>query len=325
MSWIKQWLEHLEADDNTLEPGLYVVATPIGNLEDITLRALRVLQQADLVAAEDTRSAQNLLRTYGLHQPTISLYRDNEEHRIPQVLQALGGGKRIALISEAGTPCISDPGYLTVKAVVEAGFTVFAIPGASAVVAALSAAGLPTHHFIFLGFLPQRRGKRRKVLQTYKHLPATLVLYASPHGVEELLIELRDVLGNRQACIGREITKKFEEFVRGPISSLQQHLGQQVRPRGEFVVLVEGDSLDAVNGLAGGGGESDSPGRIGVSASGKGASVPALTVKETIEQHARTLLAEGGRTTKLAQVLARQYPSLSRRQAYQLLLKLSEE
>ena len=237
MSWIKQWMEALDTEEPVLDPGLYVVATPIGNLEDITLRALRVLQQADFLAAEDTRSAQHLCRAYGIQQAAISLYRDNEERRIPQLLQALEEGKRVALISEAGTPCISDPGYLTVKAAAEAGHGVYAVPGASAVVAALSGAGMPTNQFVFLGFLPQRKGKRRKILQTYMHLPATLVLYASPHNIEQLLVEVREVLGDRRACIGREITKKFEEFLRGTPAELIAQIGERSL-KGEMVVLI---------------------------------------------------------------------------------------
>lgn len=320
MTWIKQWLETWESNTEPLEPGLYILATPIGNLEDITLRALRVLQQADWVAAEDTRSAQHLLRMYGLQQSFVSLHRDNESHRIPRVLQALEEGQRVALVSEAGTPCISDPGYLTVQAVVEAGFPVIPVPGASAVTAALSAAGLPTHHFVFLGFLPHKRGKRRSTLQTYQHLPATLVLYASPHNVEDVLEDLQAVVGERQICVGRELTKKFEEFVRGTVSEVMANFQQRDKLKGEFVLMVEG--LHRTESVL------DAEAVMEAQAEGLSSDVAeesaGLSEKERILQAAQTLLESGGRPTKLAQKLARQFPSLSRRQAYQLLLQLAE-
>ncbi|TNE46594.1 MAG: 16S rRNA (cytidine(1402)-2'-O)-methyltransferase [Deltaproteobacteria bacterium] len=320
MSWIKLWVENLESNAEPLEPGLYILATPIGNLEDISLRALRVLQQADWVAAEDTRSAQHLLRQYGLQQSMVSLHRDNEAQRIPRLLQALEDGQRVALVSEAGTPCISDPGYLTVQAAVEAGHPVIPVPGASAVTAALCAAGLPTHHFVFLGFLPHKRGKRRATLQTYQHLPATLVLYASPHNIEDVLDDLHEVVGNRQICIGRELTKKFEEFLRGTVSEVTTELQQRDKLRGEFVVMVDASSktevnLDAENVLA----AQDS-----IATEEATEDPTMLSEKERILLEAKTLLESGGRPTKLAQKLARQFPSLSRRQAYQLLLQLSE-
>lgn len=293
-------------EDTPLASGLYVVATPIGNLEDISLRALRVLQQVDLVVAEDTRSAQHLLRAYGLQQPTLSLHRDNETQRIPRLLQTLAEGKRVALISEAGTPCISDPGELTVQAVVQAGFPVFPIPGPSAVITALSAAGLPSPHFIFLGFLPQRRAKRVAILHKYCQLPATLVLYASPHDILELLPEWIEVLGDRSACIGRELTKKFEEFLRGPLSVLLTELQQRDRMRGEFVVLIEGAS------------SASQP----VDLAESGGSTSVLSLQEQIRTQAQALLATEGKLTQLAQQLARQFPTLSRQQAYQMLQEI---
>lgn len=334
MSDTSSWWERLASREATpLEPGLYVVATPIGNLEDISLRALRVLRQVDQVAAEDTRAALHLLRAYGIQQSVISLHRDNEARRVPQILQALANERAVALISEAGTPCVSDPGYLTVQAVVEAGFRVFPIPGPSAVIAALSAAGLPSHHFVFLGFLPQRRGKRRAILRTYQSIPATRVLYVSPHSVEKQLDEIRAAWGDVPACIGREITKTFEEFLHGRLSELQAILAERDRQRGEFVLLVEGASATAPavdleqvtlppteatpetdpNDPA-----DDAP------TATDDATADAPTLEEAIAARAVELLQDDSRMKQKAKALATAFPSISRREAYQFLLKLSE-
>ncbi len=220
-----------------LESGLYLVPTPLGNLEDITLRALRTLHSAQLVAAEDTRSARKLFSAYQIPTPPIiSLYRDNEDSRLNSILRALEEGKVVALLSEAGTPTISDPGFPTVRKVIESGYSVISLPGPSAVTTALAASGIPLHHFCFLGFLPQKAGKRLKVLQSYSEIPAAVVIYESPHKLHRLLEELEQTFGPRELCIARELTKKFEEYIRGPLPEVAKNLPEKIK--GEITVIV---------------------------------------------------------------------------------------
>ena len=216
---------------------LYVVATPIGNLEDISARALRVLGEVDLIAAEDTRTTRKLLTRYGLRVPMVSLFDANVRRRIPQLLAELDEGKDIALVSEAGTPLISDPGALLVKAAAEAGHTVTPIPGPTAIAALLSVAGLPADKFTFLGFLPRRAGQRRRMIEAISEQEWPTVLYESPHRIIATLEALRDVLGDREAVIGREMTKLHEEIFRGTLSEAIDHFQ---KPRGEFSVVVAG-------------------------------------------------------------------------------------
>jgi 16S rRNA (cytidine1402-2'-O)-methyltransferase len=197
-----------------LEGGLYLVSTPIGNLEDITLRALRVLQEVDFIAAEDTRTARKLLHAYELSNQIISFYRDNEAKKIPQIIESLKAGKRIALISEAGTPAISDPGFRLIREARKEELNIIPIPGASAAIPALISSGIPCDHFLFLGFLPTRKGKRQQTLSPYIDLPITLIFYMSPHNAIGLLRDLQEFLGDRQAFIARELTKKYEQFIR---------------------------------------------------------------------------------------------------------------
>ncbi len=217
---------------------LYVVATPIGNLEDITLRALKVLKEVDLIAAEDTRETRKLLFKYNVKRPLISYYRDNERERANKLLKLLKEGKKIALVSDRGTPGISDPAYLLVKLAREVGIPVVPIPGACGIVAALSVCGLPTTNFTFLGFLPRKRGKRRKLLEELSRRSETLVFYESPYRILSLLKELREIFGERRVTICRELTKKFEEVICGSISELSD-IFQEKRPRGEFIIIVE--------------------------------------------------------------------------------------
>ena len=220
---------------------LYLVATPIGNLEDITLRALRTLRECDLVAAEDTRRTGQLLKHFGISKPLLSYFKFSEARRSEELLQRLSRGEKVALVTDAGSPGISDPGERVVRAAVDAGFRVEAVPGASAVVAALTASGLPTAEFHFVGFLPHKSGQRRKKLESLKHSPGTLVLYESPYRIEKLLVELVEVFGTRQVVLARELTKRFEEFLRGTPSELLERI--RARPaRGEFVVLVSEQS-----------------------------------------------------------------------------------
>ena len=223
-----------------LTPGtLYLVATPIGNLEDITLRALRTLKECDVVAAEDTRHTGNLLRHFGISKPLLSCFQFNEARRSEQILQRLQQGEKVALVTDAGSPGISDPGERVVRAAVAAGVRVEAVPGASALVAALTASGLPTDEFHFVGFLPHKPGQRRKRLESLLTVPGTLVLYESPYRIERLLGELAEVFPERQVVLARELTKKFEEFLRGTPAELQAATAKRSL-KGEFVALIHG-------------------------------------------------------------------------------------
>src|ERR671924_139984 len=201
-------------------PKLYVVATPIGNLEDITLRALRVLREVDLIATEDTRRTRILLEHYQIDRPLTSLYEHNEVHKAPSLMRRLQEGGSIALVSEAGTPLISDPGYRLVQLAIAHGIMVIPIPGPSAAVAAIVVAGLPTDRFVFEGFLPKRPGKRRKRLESLRDEPRTLIFYESPRRVHDILGEMQALWGDRRVVVARELTKKFEEILRGRISEV---------------------------------------------------------------------------------------------------------
>jgi 16S rRNA (cytidine1402-2'-O)-methyltransferase len=218
---------------------LYLVATPIGNLEDITLRALRTLRECDLVAAEDTRRTGQLLKHFGISKPMLSYFKFSEARRSGELLERLRQGQKIALVTDAGSPGISDPGERVVKAAIEAGFRVEPVPGPCALVAALTASGLPTEEFYFAGFLPHKSGQRRRKLESLKALEATLVLYESPYRVEKLLGELGEVFGQREVALAREVTKRFEEFVRGTPAELLEWCKTR-RPKGEFVALIRG-------------------------------------------------------------------------------------
>ncbi len=216
---------------------LYLVATPIGNLEDITLRALRTLKESDVVAAEDTRRTGQLLKHFEISRPMISYHRFNEARRSEEILARLGRGEKIALVTDAGSPGISDPGQRVVRAAVAAGFRVEPVPGPCALVAGLTASGLDTDEFHFIGFLPHKSGQRRNRLQALKGSTGTLVLYESPYRIDKLLTELVDLLPDRQVVLARELTKKFEEYLRGKPADLLDALRK--RPaRGEFVVMV---------------------------------------------------------------------------------------
>lgn len=221
-----------------LTPGtLYLVATPIGNLEDITLRALRTLKECDLVAAEDTRRTGQLLRHFAISKPMLSYFKFSEARRSEEILQRLSQGEKIALVTDAGSPGISDPGERVVRAAIAGGFRVEAVPGPSALVAALTASGLPTDEFHFVGFLPHKSGQRKRKLETLKSVEGTLVFYESPYRVEKLLGELDEIFGKCQVVLARELTKRFEQFLRGSPSELLEQLRAK-GPRGEFVVLV---------------------------------------------------------------------------------------
>ena len=224
---------------DTSESGgvLYVVATPIGNLEDISARALRILGEVDLIAAEDTRTTRKLLTRYGLHVRMVSLFDANVRRRIPQLLKELDEDKQIALVSEAGTPVISDPGALLVRAAAEAGHTVTPIPGPTAIAALLSVAGMPADKFTFLGFLPRKAGQRRRLIESIAMQSWPTVLYESPYRIIVTLEAVREVLGDRHVVIGREMTKLHEEIFRGTLTEAIEHFQ---KPRGEFTVAVAG-------------------------------------------------------------------------------------
>jgi 16S rRNA (cytidine1402-2'-O)-methyltransferase len=224
-------------------PGvLYVVATPIGNLGDISARAREILAGASVVAAEDTRHSGRLLRELGLERPLVSLHEHNERGRVAELVGRLQGGESVALVSDAGTPLVSDPGYLLVAAAVEAGIAVAPVPGPSAAIAALSASGLPCDRFCFEGFLPARAAARRQRLAELAAEARTLVLYEAPHRIAECLADLAAACGpGRRACVARELTKKFETFYRGTLGELAARAGSDAdMARGESVVIVEG-------------------------------------------------------------------------------------
>ena len=225
-----------------LQPGtLYLVATPIGNLEDITLRALRTLRECDAVAAEDTRHTGRLLQHFEISKPLLSCFQFNEARRSEEIIERLRARQKIALVTDAGSPGISDPGERVVRAAIAAGLRVEAVPGPSALVAALTASGLPTDEFHFLGFLPHKSGQRRRELERLKGMAGTLVFYESPYRIEKLLSELNEVLPGRQVVLARELTKKFGEYLRGTPAELLALL-QRRSLKGEFVVLVAAEA-----------------------------------------------------------------------------------
>jgi 16S rRNA (cytidine1402-2'-O)-methyltransferase len=220
-------------------PGLlYLVATPIGNLEDITYRAVRVLKEADLIACEDTRQTRKLLDHYGIATPMVSYHEHNEADRSRELAERMGGGAVIALVSDAGMPLVSDPGYRLVNAALELGIPVQPVPGPSAVVAALAASGLPTDAFHFGGFLPAKSGQRARVLEALASETATLVFYEAPHRVLETLEAVEQVMGPRPVVVARELTKLHEEFLRGTASEVRSQLAARAAVKGEITLLI---------------------------------------------------------------------------------------
>lgn len=220
-------------------PGtLYIVATPIGNLEDITYRAIRVLGEADLVACEDTRQTRKLLDHYGIHKPLASYHEHNEQARSDELIRELEGGRTVALVSDAGTPLIADPGYRLVEKARSAGITVTPIPGPSAIVAALSASGLPTDSFEFRGFLPTKAAQRRRTLEGVAGSTSTQVFFEAPHRILDALAEIAEVLGDRPVVVARELTKIHEEFLSGTAAEIREALRQRTAIKGEFTVMI---------------------------------------------------------------------------------------
>jgi 16S rRNA (cytidine1402-2'-O)-methyltransferase len=217
---------------------LSIVSTPIGNLEDLSPRARRVLEEADRVACEDTRTSGLLLHRMGIKKRLVSLHEHNERQRLPQVLEWLEAGESVAVVSDAGTPLLSDPGFLLVRAAAEAGVKIEAIPGPSAILAALVVSGLPPLPFTFGGFPPPKSGKRRQFFRSFAGLEHTLVYFESPHRLLHSLADALEELGDRPSAVARELTKLYEEVLRGPLSALVAELGARPSLKGEFVVVV---------------------------------------------------------------------------------------
>ncbi|MEH2408569.1 16S rRNA (cytidine(1402)-2'-O)-methyltransferase [Nostoc sp.] len=271
---------------------LYIVGTPIGNLEDMTFRAVRILQTVDIIAAEDTRHTGKLLQHFQVKTPLVSYHEHNRTSRIPELLEHLVNDKAIALVSDAGMPGISDPGYELVKACIKAGISVVPIPGASAAITALSAAGLPTDRFVFEGFLPSKSQHRQEHLESLQTESRTLIFYESPHRLRDTLQDLAEVWGSdRQIVLGRELTKLYEEFWRGTIAEAIAHYSQR-EPQGEYTLVVAGIP----------------------------ASQPQLT-EEELKAELKQLISQGISRSQASRQLAK-FTSLPRRQLYQLALSI---
>ncbi|MFB2896407.1 16S rRNA (cytidine(1402)-2'-O)-methyltransferase [Aerosakkonemataceae cyanobacterium BLCC-F50] len=273
---------------------LYLVATPIGNLEDMTFRGIRILQTVDLIAAEDTRHTGKLLQHFQIKTPQLSYHEHNSQQRIPELLSQLSQGKTIALVTDAGMPLISDPGYELVKACVAQGISVVPIPGANAAITALSAAGLATDKFVFEGFLPAKSKERRTYLETLTSETRTIIFYESPHRLRETLQDLGTILGEeREIVLARELTKMHEEFWRGTITNAIAHYTNR-EPQGEFTLVVAGATLEK----------------------------PQLS-EAAIKAELQNLLMQGLSRSEASRQLAQQ-TSLPRRQIYQLALSIPE-
>jgi len=279
---------------------LYVVGTPIGNLEDITLRALRVLGSVHVIACEDTRHTRTLLGRHGIARPLLSYHEHNERERAPQLVRRLLAGEDVALVTDAGMPGISDPGFHLVTQAIAAGVTVTAIPGPSAITAALSVAGLPADRFLFLGFLPRTRKARQRALREVAGIPATLVFFEAPHRVHEMLEDATSILGARRAALVREATKVHEEVLRGPLVDLTSRIAGR-RLRGEITLVVEGAAHPSAETVA---------------------RQPDAAPREEPARYLRRLLRAGMSRRDAARSLAEAY-GIPRRRAYQLAAELT--
>ena len=265
--------EDASPNRNSLAPGLYLVATPIGNLEDITLRALRVLKEADLIACEDTRQTQKLLNHYAIATRTMSYHEHNEMTRAPELVLELERGACVALVTDAGMPGISDPGFRLISLAIRHHIPVVPIPGAAAFLAALVASGLPTDSFRFSGFLPAKRGQRRSVLESVRSSPRTQVFYEAPHRVKEALEDVVEVLGkDRHVVIAREVTKIHEEFLRGHAAEVLETLNARGDVRGEITLLI-GKAEEAGASVA-----------TGAPSPGSGQALARLSIRQRLEQ-----------------------------------------
>ena len=283
-------MDPLEDPTNGSKGKLFVVGTPIGNLEDITLRAIRILKEVDLIACEDTRRTQQLLNHYQIHTPTLSYHEHNEMTRAPELVIKLAEGENIALVSDAGMPVVSDPGFRLVHLAVRHAIPVIPVPGASAFVAALAASGLPVDKFRFLGFLPPKKAARRRTLEAHTTATRTLVFYEAPHRILEMLRDVREILGDREVVLAREVTKVHEDFWRGTVSVLLERLkGKAIK--GEITLMV-GAAASAEEGRP-----AESP----------------------IQPEIQTLMAERGLDERAALKAAAKARGISRSQAYRLL------
>jgi 16S rRNA (cytidine1402-2'-O)-methyltransferase len=271
---------------------LYIVPTPIGNLEDMTFRAVRVLKEVDLIAAEDTRHSRVLLNHYGIRTSVTSYHEHNERSKARELVERLRQGTSVALLSDAGTPMISDPGYRLMVEAIGAGVPVIPLPGPSALTAALTAAGLPTDRFAFEGFLPAKKSERRSALEALRNDMRTLIFYETPHRLKETLADMAEVFGNRDLAIGREISKVHEEFLRGAMRELIAKLEQQ-NVRGEITLIVQG------------------------------ASGGTLVQEEQLISEVRQLAQDGMRVKEISELLSARH-GISRREVYGLALGLKE-
>jgi 16S rRNA (cytidine1402-2'-O)-methyltransferase len=231
---------------NTTKGILYIVSTPIGNLEDITMRAIRILKEVDLIAAEDTRHTGHLLKHYDIHTPLTSYFEGNESKKKELILSKLKHGSRIALVSDAGTPGISDPGFRLIQAAIESQISIVPIPGPSAVITALSVAGLPTDAFLFKGFLPHKSKRRRDLLKQMEEIRETLIFYESPHRLSESLKDILETLGDREMALTRELTKIYEEILRGRVSEIRSQIGER-KLKGEITLVISGKTRKETN------------------------------------------------------------------------------
>jgi 16S rRNA (cytidine1402-2'-O)-methyltransferase len=273
---------------------LYLVSTPIGNLEDITLRALKILKEVDFIACESIKEARKILNYYNIKKPLIKYSFSKEKEALEKVFSLIKKGKSIALISDRGTPAISDPGFLLVKQCVDEGVEVKAVPGPSALVTALSISSLPPLPFLFLGFLSRKKGERKKSLKNMREFSGTIVFYESPRRLLPLLKDIKEVMGERRVVIARELTKMHEEVLRGKVSKLISLLSQRELIKGECVVLVEGSSLEK---------EVD---------------------RGSLEREAKEILSKGNSPSKTVKILREKYPSFSRRALYSFVHDLIE-
>ena len=275
-------------------PGqLFIVPTPIGNLDDITLRALRVLKEVDLIAAEDTRHTQHLLNHYGIKTMLTSYHEHNEREKAYMLVERIKSGAKVALVSDAGTPAIADPGYRLVVAAIAAGIQIVPLPGAAALPTVLSASGLPTDRFLFEGFLPPKKSERKARLQALREQSATLVFYEAPHRLLETLNDMQQLLGDRELVVAREVSKVHEEFLRGTVSDVINQLADRV-VKGEITLVVHGSTGDA-----------------GVS-------------EELLRTEIRRLKDEGMRVKEIAEVLGEQF-RYSKKAIYRLALDLDKK
>lgn len=279
---------------------LFVVATPIGNLEDISLRALRVLKEADVIACEDTRETSKLLSHYDIRKRLVSYHEHNELTCAPELVIELEQGAKVALVSDAGTPTISDPGYRLVHLALRHGIQVVPIPGASAFMAALVASGMPVEEFTFEGFLPSRPTQRRKKLRELSAEPRTLIFYEAPHRLQDTLEDALEILGNRPAAIAREVTKVYEEFLRGHIENLLESVRKKA-PRGEITLLIGPPDGEAIHPTAG--------------------AAPATPLARRVDE----IMIERGVDRKAALKQAARERGLTRREAYKQLLITRDE